>query len=345
MILTSPFGYSELGFSLQIGSKFESILLHQNSKSDVCFQLHHLYRLSNFLTWSEQCRAGVSATALAVDKQSSKVIHDGSLNINDWFFIHQARTNTLPVNGRPHNALDKRSCRRCGYEIESQYHVLGPCPANSYYIINRHNEILNILYNETIAINPHWKILRDQKCELLSSLSRVDLQIEIKERREFWLLDIKTPYDNTDNLEKTHTDNISKYKTLKNDLKLLLPGWKVILDTFVVGCLGSWRKENDLIMKKLKFSASSITAIKRRMISSNIQWSHLTWSSHNTLNLVDGAPSYFDLLASNKELEEKLNGIYPHRKSYDDEFVSLDMERLKSEIAKITVDKINPNAI
>ena len=41
----------------------------------------------------------------------------------------------------------------------------------------------------------------DRPCELSITKARVDLQIEIAHSRQFYLIDIKTPYDSITNLE------------------------------------------------------------------------------------------------------------------------------------------------
>ena len=78
------------------------------------------------------------------------------------------------------------------------------------------------------------KITMDRPCELLNTKARVDLQIEIGHSRQFYLIDIKTPYDNISNLESAIKKNEEKYSGLRDEIKQRIKNWSVTIGTIVV---------------------------------------------------------------------------------------------------------------
>ena len=62
---------------------------------------------------------------------------------------------------------------------------------------------------------------------------------------------MKTPYDSISNLESAVTRNEEKYNQLKDEIKLKIKNWTVTIGTIVVGCLGSWLQQNDIVLRKL----------------------------------------------------------------------------------------------
>ena len=68
-----------------------------------------------------------------------------------------------------------------------------------------------------------------------------------------FLIDIKWPMDEIRNIEQANAKNLQHYKQLRKDIKKL-PGWKIDLKTFIIGCLGTWSGNNDTILKSLKFN-------------------------------------------------------------------------------------------
>ncbi|XP_074974093.1 ubiquitin-conjugating enzyme E2 E3 isoform X1 [Caretta caretta] len=69
----------------------------------------------------------------------------GFTHLADWWFIHRARLNCVPLNGAiRHGNRDKR-CRKCGYSNETLHHVLCSCKPHSRAWQLHHNAIQNCL--------------------------------------------------------------------------------------------------------------------------------------------------------------------------------------------------------
>ena len=106
----------------------------------------------------------------------------------------------------------------------------------------------------------------DTPCELSNTKTRVDLQIEIGHSRQFYLIDIKTPYDSISNLESAITRNEEKYSELRDEIKQKIKNWSITIGTIVVGCLGSWLQQNDIVPRKLDLSQNAISNIKKMQL-------------------------------------------------------------------------------
>ena len=86
--------------------------------------------------------------------------------------------------------------------------------------------------------------------------------------------------DVTANIERAHMDNIDKYSTLRDHIAEIMPGWKIILNTFIVACFGSWVPENNKILYDLGFNKNNIKEIAHECVKSNIKWSSEQWRFH-----------------------------------------------------------------
>ena len=57
-----------------------------------------------------------------------------------------------------------------------------------------------------------FTVIMDRTSDFSNSKERVDLQIEMVYIRTIYLIDVKTPYDNLENLEEAAKANVKKYK-------------------------------------------------------------------------------------------------------------------------------------
>ena len=281
--LQIQFVTNELGICLKVHISNDSMILSEHSIDNITFHLHRIYNKMKFDKWSKQRMAGMSAISLAEHNFSSKVLYNESLSIEEWRFLHSARTNSLPTNYKPKKPRQQSMCRACGQDIETQIHVLCWCKPNSTLIQARHNAIAEIVTDALLAEKPILKIIMNRECDWSVSGSRVDLQVYNHGTKELWLIDIKTPYDTIKALKDARDNNKKKYKSLLTEAKAAHKGWTVILGAIVVGCLGSWPADNDNLLKnKLHLSGTTIKNLTKMCIVSNIKYSNSTWHKHNT---------------------------------------------------------------
>ena len=229
------------------------------------------------LQWLGQRSVGRHCSALTNSRASTTIIYNGKISIAAWHFIHRARTYSLQTKDR-HASKDK-SCRCCNNIKESQMHVFVECSVSGLYIMRRHNEVQNIIA-DSIKINTDAIIYVNVASQYCSSALRVDLQIQFNKFKQIFLVDIKCPYDTSYRMKRAHELNIEHYIPLANIIRQALPDWTISLHTIVVGCLGSWAKGNDSVLRQLHLSKTAIHLITTKCIASNIYWSTAQWHFH-----------------------------------------------------------------
>ena len=167
-------------------------------------------------------------------------------------------------------------CRKCHTELEIQQHVFTQCSTSRGLVTSRHNGVLKIIENHILR-HTNCKVSSDKPCIYTNSPLRVDLQIEDIVNKNIFLIDIKCPKDVTANIERAH--NMTKYSELRDHIAKIMPGWKVILNTFIVACFGSWVPNNNKILYNLGFKKITLSDC----VKSNIKWSCEQWRFHQGL--------------------------------------------------------------
>ena len=151
-----------------------------------------------------------------------------------------------------------------------------------------------MLYMIEKALNHEtsFKITTDRTSDFSNSKDRVDLQVEIGHTRQIFLIDIKTPYDNLSNLENSAKANKEKYEDLRQELTSKYKNWTITVETIVVGCLGSWLRQNDDVLRKVSLSEKALINLRRDAIASNIRWCSYIWHHHNGMHFNDPDTNY-----------------------------------------------------
>ena len=105
----------------------------------------------------------------------------------------------------------------------------------------------------------------------------MDLEVCFQEKCKIFLIDIKCTNETEKNISNADKRNINKYWDLREQIQHAYgDSWKVELDTFIVGLLGSWLPNNELILNDLLLGKRKIP-IARACVLSNIKWSALQW--------------------------------------------------------------------
>jgi len=227
------------------------------------------------IQWNEQSSAGRYSDCLSKSPLSTSPIYSSPLGQSEWRFIHQARSYTVPVRCRP-GALTSITCRRGCPAEETLAHMLVGCNSMSSFWNARHNSIQDIIAKE-LATFTDAEVYVNEECAFIHSAQRVDLQICFREKRKIFLIDVKCPYETEKNIYNADMKNIIKYWDLREQIQFAYgDSWKVELDTFIVGPLGSWLPNNELILNDIFLGKRKIP-IARACVQSNIKWSALQW--------------------------------------------------------------------
>ena len=82
-------------------------------------------------------------------------------------------------------------------------------------------------------------------------VTRLRPDIIVRTKQHNYLIDVKSPYDVIDNMNRARLDNVGKYTDLANDIRNVTKRG-VTVETFIVGSLGSWDPANNDLLRKLK---------------------------------------------------------------------------------------------
>jgi hypothetical protein len=203
---------------------------------------------------------------VAADTASSHFFRTGLYTrFADWRFIHRARLNLLPLNGRSYNQTDDdRSCRRCGFENETLPHVINHCMRYTDLFTRRYNAVVNRIRK---AAESKYTNLAENDV-VLGNL-RPDLVI-VKNNKAT-IIDITVPFENRmEALNQARLLKLQKYEDLARAPSGRFAEVKV--DTIVLGSLGSWDPENDKVMRTM-CSKKYLKPFKKLCVSDVIRYS------------------------------------------------------------------------
>ena len=242
----------------------------------VTFFLHRLVQ-----TWFAQelmqlKDQGKVARCLADDQYSNgSAWHMTGLNIRfkDWRFIHRARLNVAPLNAnKARFSNTNERCRHCE-QPETLPHVICHCRPYMVQIRERHNSIVTRLTNAirfgTITTDP----------TIENSNLRLRPDIVVEEDNRTLIIDVTCPFDNDeDALSNAAVAKVNKYEPLKEFVEAT--GKKCEVLPFVVGALGSWYKQNEIVLNRLSMTRRYKSLFTKRCCTDAIQGSTNIYRLH-----------------------------------------------------------------
>ncbi|CAM2120230.1 unnamed protein product [Caretta caretta] len=159
---------------------------------------------------------------------SSHFLAGGSFTrFANWWFIHRARLNCVPLNGAiRHGNRDKR-CRKCGYSNETLPHVLCSCKPRSRAWQLRHNAIQNRLVK---AIAPRLGEVT-VNCAIPGTDSQLcpDVVVTDDAQKKIILVDVTVSFGNrTLAFREARAHKLEKYATMADTLRAKGYEWPLL---------------------------------------------------------------------------------------------------------------------
>ena len=170
-------------------------------------------------------------------------------------------------------------CRRCNAVVETQAHVFNHCKENPYGPTRKHNKLLNIL--NKFLTNKGMNVDMDEAPAEIQTTKRPDLVIRDYRAKNTFVLDMKVPYDDSENFKFNRSSNSEKYGAL-TDAMCHRNRHKLYLNVINVGCLGSWDPENDIALKRIGLSEAEIMKVSKELIVAAVKESYHIYLSHVT---------------------------------------------------------------
>lgn len=252
--------------------------IQANHTKKVLKQLNGLTQLAKLTAKRNQGRV---TNVAYLNNQSNHYLRDGNyISFADWRFIHRARLQLLNLNGNTkENNQDKR-CRRCGYAIETQPHVLNHCHHHSRTIQIRHNAVLRRLINGG-TYNTTSMVYINQTIPNSGSTARPDITIIDDQDRSCNIIDVCISYENRREAF-LHARRIKeeKYSELKRIMEER--GYRTNVEAFVIGSLGSQDPLNNNATKALRISRKYKILMEKLITADMIRWSRFIYNEHLT---------------------------------------------------------------
>jgi hypothetical protein len=204
-----------------------------------------------------------------------------NLRFKDWRFIHRARLNVVPLNvNKSRYSNTDPTCRHC-VQPETLPHVVCHCRPHMVQIRERHDSVVKRLTN---AIR-FGKITTDRTVEQSNLRLRPDVVVE--EDNRVLIIDVTCPFDNdSDALSDAAVAKVLKYQPLKEFFES--KGKSCDIYPFVVGALGSWYKQNEILLNKLGMTRRYKSLFRKLCCTDVIQGSNNIYRLH--LGCDDAAP-------------------------------------------------------
>ena len=254
----------------------------QAQRQIVEFQLKDAVRRHFLLNLLKKPDQGKVFETVANSNVSNHFMHGGNFTrFAEWRFIHRARLGVVPLNGcRRFGADNNKRCRRCGHSNETLPHVLNHCPPHMSAITSRHDAILDRLINAT-KLKPTESLKKDLCVPGVASNLRPDLTIIDETNKIATIIDVCVPFENRhESFVAARKTKLDKYENIKAQLEE--QGYKVFLDAFIIGSLGSYDQENYKSLIELRINKNFAVLMKKLMVSETIRWSRNIYVEHVT---------------------------------------------------------------
>lgn len=186
-----------------------------------------------------------------------------------------------------HEDVQNANCRMCGQKEEGIDHIISGCSvlAPKQYL-DRHNRVAKIIhqalrqkYFGDEKQEPYYSydpppIRENQNCRLYWNRPIItdkpipnnipDIVLVLKSQRTTYIIDIAVPLPA--NLKKTHTEKISKYLPLADEIKSMWGMTKVIVVPFVIGATGEIPKTLNSSIDILDLNRDVYISIQKSVI-------------------------------------------------------------------------------
>jgi hypothetical protein len=245
--------------------------VHPAARRQVCGLLKMALRSAYLKRLLKKPDQGKAYSVTSLRSESNHMMKSGLYTrFADWRFLHRARLDTVPLNGTRRFGNNSKRCRRCNHILETLPHVLSHCKYVSRPRALRHHAIVHRLARGTPKIS--GSVSEDRKIPGTSGQLRPDIVVTHTVNRTISIVDVAVVFENQyEAFQLARAGKIQKYAHLAEELRS--QGWDVYLNAFVVGALGGWDPDNEIVIRQLRISKSYAKLMKKLIVSDTIRWS------------------------------------------------------------------------
>ncbi|XP_033222740.1 uncharacterized protein LOC117176596 [Belonocnema kinseyi] len=257
------------------------VIVPPGARSQVIYRLRvavQNHYLDSLLSKKDQGKVYALAS---VGGASNHFLRNGSFTrFADWRFVHRARLDVLPLTGarRWGDQQDTR-CRRCGYTNETLPHVLNNCGPHMVAITRRHDATVQRIVKGAKLLGEIILNKSVPEADAGCSLLRPDIVIRDERSKTVTIIDVAIPFENgPDAFRVAREHKLQKYQPIANSLQE--KGYKVYLQAFILGTLGTWDRDKRAVIKHLRIGKRYAGLMMKLMVSDTIRWSRDIYVEH-----------------------------------------------------------------
>ena len=204
------------------------------------------------------------------------------MSFADYRFAIKGRLKQLPVRTvlkRTNRLRGSIHCQRCKSQPDTLAHALNHRRGFMGMIRSRHREILKRIWK---AIPPDLgEIFLEQEIPGDSEKNRPNLVVIKRSLNKAILVNVTITFEGEENsLQAARSIKETKYSALKTWLQSQCN--KVDLAAFVVGALGSWDPDNELVLRILRIGKNYALLFRHLCCISAIEGSRKIWQAFCT---------------------------------------------------------------
>ena len=216
---------------------------------------------------------------LAETPLTTKAVFNFHTKLCDFRFIHRARLNLVPVRANNvWNPPENQNCRRCQADRETLNHTLSNCSVMRKKIIQRHNDVRDLL---ATSFHQRLRILKEQRFGNMQP----DLIVQDDHAKQAAIIDIKVSAESSEAFQWNLEQMTRKYDNLRRAYEV--SGFSTSINTIQFGTLGSFSRSSFPVLKKFIIGKRDISIFVRKASSlvihhsRNISTEHLTGVQQN----------------------------------------------------------------
>ena len=201
-------------------------------------------------------------------------------------FILKCRLQLLPCQSLlslyyPH--IHDKKCELCNFPFDTVSHVLNGCPRFKQMYQDRHNRIVNLIFDKISHINNHARVLKDKvlKPNMFNSdlesfvhhNTRPDIVVVDEENKSVIINEISIPYDC--HLTTCYQEKFNKYFPLSLEINQM--GYHTQIVILLIGSMGSVHQKFVSGLQKNNVSRSECNFLAKFCSTSSCIGSFRVW--------------------------------------------------------------------
>lgn len=220
---------------------------------------------SYWVTELERCVDTMDLRDAAHCKEASSFVAStsGLVSGHDYVHFHQIRAGCIPTKARLGRGMQGDiTCRGCGAQSETNYHVIQSCPVSKGSRTKRHDVVLDIIQAELAHLRPNNIVHREPRLDTAHGLRIPDLVIVSGQIA--MVVDIHIV--GGQGMAEARRNKIDKYRNIESDIKSVYGCSEVVFESVTVSYKGIVERSSKRLLKGLGVSAECLRIVSMAVL-------------------------------------------------------------------------------